>query len=451
MNKILVLLVFISQTINLFAQPGDKNSVINQSAHSQPFLHCVTDEKYFAKYAIEAQTSSFELMELIKCKLHIPKGINKIWQDAKSNNVHKKGEYDYSKDFWVGIRFNFYVGGALVSTAFEDFEKPQKDDSSFTYYFELDPLNFEKDEGDINFAYVELLKKIKNTGSQLVIEAVLPSKNLNHKSYIPIVSSSFYLRYDDTKYAEWMKLLSKSNNMASEQLAETELSEKNTNAKNFNIQLKHLADSTMKSIFGEIGFSKNFTISCFQNPCEKGYLYANTFESNKPCSDEPQDRCKEAIITYSFIRKDVPLTVKMIITVRENGNFVNIENNPYGKNKLTIEKQNLLSISEIQKIITNKFPKDSLEILPYGKALVYSNTRIKLPVFKDEGNKLNRDPGYRLIKETKAGENWEIGFIYIVRSNDQKRLNRVYHFDAVTGELLWITEVYNVTNENHSH
>jgi hypothetical protein len=446
MNKILILLALISQTINLFAQPGGKNALINQSAYSQSFLHCVSDEKYFAKYAMEAQTNSFELMELIKCKLHIPRGINKIWQDAKSSNVHKKWEYDYSKDFWVGIRFNFYVGGVLVSTAFEEFEKPQKHDRSFTYYFVLDPLNFEKSEGDINYAYVELLKKIKNKGSQLVIEAALPSKNLNHKSYIPIVSSSFYLRYDTTKYAEWMKLLSKSNNLASEQLAETELSEKNTNTKNYNIQLKHLADSTMKSIFGENGFSKNFTVSCFQNPCEKGYLYANTFESNKPCSAEAQDRCKEAIITYSFIRKDVPLTVKMLITIKENGNFVNIENNPYGKNRITIEKQNLLSISEIQKIIRKKFPKDSLEVLSYGKALVYSNTRIKQPVFKDDGNKLNRDPGYRLIKETKAGEIWENGFIYIVRSNDPKILNRVYHFNAVTGELLWITEFYNVTD-----
>lgn len=221
--------------------------------------------------------------------------------------------------------------------------------------------------------------------------------------------------------------------------------------KNFNIQLKHLADSTMKSIFGETGFSKNFTMSCLQNPCEKGYFYNNTFESNKPCSTEPQDSCKEAIITYSFIRKDVPLTVKMLITIKENGNFVNIENNPYGKNKITIEKQNLLSISEIQKIITNKFHKDSLKVLPYGKALFYSNTRIKQPVFKDEGNKLNRDPGYKLIKETKAGEKWENGFIYIARSTNQKMLNRIYHFDAVTGELLWITEIYNVTNENHSH
>jgi len=134
-------------------------------------LDCVSDEKYFAKYAKEAQTSSFELMDPIKCKLHIPKGMNKIWQDAKISNVHKKWEYDYSKDFWVGIRFNFYVGGVLVSTAFENFEKPQKNAGSFFYYFDLEPLNFEGGEGDINFAYEELLKKINIKGSQVMIEA----------------------------------------------------------------------------------------------------------------------------------------------------------------------------------------------------------------------------------------------------------------------------------------
>jgi len=218
----------------------------------------------------------------------------------------------------------------------------------------------------------------------------------------------------------------------------------NSLAKNFNIQLKYLADSSMKSIFGELGFSKNFTMSCLQNPCEKGYFYNNTFVSNKPCSIEPQDSCKEAIISYRFVKSDIPLTVKILVTIMENGNYVNIENNPFGKNKISIEKQNLLSTDEIRKIITNRFPKDSLEILPHGNALVYSNSRIKQPEFNDEGNKLSRDPGYRLIMESKAGKKWENGFIYIARSNDAKMLNRVYYFDAVTGDLLFITEVYKV-------
>jgi hypothetical protein len=428
MNKIIILLVFISQTINLFAQPVDEPTFINENAYSQPFLHFVSDEKHFAKYAIEAHSGSFELMEQFKGKLHIPTGINKIWQDVENSNLHTKGEYDYSKDFRVGIRFNFYIGGVLVSTALKNFEKPQQDTSSFTFYFELDPLDFEQGEGDINFAYIEFLKNLKKKGSHLVIEAALPSKNLNHISYVPIACGSFYLRYDDIKYGEWKE-----------------------SATDYNIQLKQLADSTMKSIFGEIGFSKNFTMSCLQNPCAKGYQYDNTLVSNNPCASEPQDSCKEAIATYNFVKKDVPLTIKILITIKENGNFVNIENNQFGKNEITIEKQNLLSITEIQKIIYNKFHKESVEILPFGNALRYSNTPIKQPEYKDEDNKLNKDPGYRLLKETKAGKNWENGFVYLARSNNPKMLNRVYHFDAVTGKLLWITEFYNVTSEKHSH
>jgi len=330
----------------------------------------------------------------------------------------------------VGIRFNFYVGGILVSTAYRNIEKPKEDDSPFTLYFNLTPLDFEQAEGDINYAYIEFLKNIKKKGRQLVIEAALPSKNLNPRSYVPITCGSFYLQFDDEMHREWTK-----------------------SALDYNIKLQQLADSTMKSLFGETGFYKNFTMSCLQNPCAKGYQYANTLVSNNPCASEPQDSCKEAIVTYNFVKKDVPLTIKMLITIKENGNFVNIENNQYGygKNEITIEKQNLLSITEIQKIINKKFPKDSLEILPFVNALGYSNARVKQREYKDEGNKLNRDPGYRLIKETKAGENLENGFIYRARSNDQKMLNRVYHFDAVTGKLLWIYEICNVTNENHSH
>jgi len=425
MNKIIILLVFISQTINLFAQPGpDKdNALKDRSDYSQPFLHCVTDEKYFAKYAIEAHSGSFQLMEPIKCKLHIPSGINKFWRDAENSKLHQKGEYDYSQDFWVGIRFNFYAGGVLVSTALKTFEKPRKDDDSFTFYFELDPLDFEQGEGNINFAFIEFLKKLKKKGSQMVIEAALVSKNLDHKSYVPIACGSFYLRYDDVKYGDWLEL-----------------------ATDYNIQLKQLADSTMKSIFGETGFSKHFTMSCLQNPCEKGYLYNNTFESNKPCSTEPQDSCKEAIITYNYVEKDVPLAIKMLITIKENGETVSIENNQFCSKQISMEKQNLLSISEINKIISKKFPKDSLVIFASNRVLIYSYNRIQRPLAKVEGNKLNIDSGYRLIKETGYGKNWENGFVYRTQSRNPRKSNRIYHFDDVTGKLLWITEIYAVTN-----
>jgi hypothetical protein len=427
MNKIVILIFYTVLAFNLLAQPVDGPVLFNEKAYSKAFLDYVTNEKYFAKYAIEAHHGSFELTEKIKCKLHIPYGINKVWQDLENSNLHKKGDYDYSKDFWIGIRFNFYVGGVLVSSAFENFEKPKLDTSSFTFYFDLDPLDFEQEEGDINFAFIEFIKKIKKNGSQLVIEATLPSKNFNEKTYSPIVSGSFRLRFDDAKYREWLKL-----------------------ATDYNIQLKQLANSTMKRIFGETGFSKNFTMSCLQNPCSKGYLYANTLVSNNPCATEPQDSCKEAIITYSHVKKGVPLSIKILVSLKDNGEYVYIENNQFGSKEINIAKQNLLTVSEIQKIITKKFPKDSLTILADVKALSYSQTRIRQTATKDNA-KFNSASKKRLIRETKAGKNWKNGFIYSTQSQNPRKPKRIYQFDAVTGKLLWITEIYKVTNDNHSH
>jgi hypothetical protein len=139
----------------------------------------------------------------------------------------------------------------------------------------------------------------------------------------------------------------------------------------------------------------------------------------------------------------------MLITIKENGEIVYIEN-PYGSKQISIEKQNLLSIPEIQKIISKKFPKDSITIFADNKALLYSHTRIQQPESKGKG-KLNSDSGKRLIKETKAGRNWENGFIYSTQSHDPRKAKRIYHFDAVTGKLLWITGISIVTNDNHSH
>jgi hypothetical protein len=206
----------------------------------------------------------------------------------------------------------------------------------------------------------------------------------------------------------------------------------------------------MKRIFGETGFSKNFTMSCLQNPCAKGYLYANTLVSNNPCTTEPQDSCKEAIITYSHVKKGVPLSIKILVSLKDNGEYVYIENNQFGSKEINIAKQNLLTVSEIQKIITKKFPKDSLTILADNKTLLYSHTRSQQTASNDNG-KFKSASKKRLIRETKAGKNWKNGFIYSTQSQNTRKPKRIYQFDAVTGKLLWITEIYKVTNDNHSH
>lgn len=210
----------------------------------------------------------------------------------------------------------------------------------------------------------------------------------------------------------------------------------------FNSRLKYLADSTMISWFGEIGFKNNFTMNCLQNPCVKGYMHANIMVSDKPCTTEPQDSCKEAIITYSHLKEGVNLTLKMMVSLTENGEFVYLQHYNFGKNKFTLQQQNLLSINEIQEKIKTQFPNEDLNLLTYPNAITYSNSRIQEP----EPSIMKKDPGYRLIKESDVGEKWKSGFIYTAYSTDPLKRQKMYYFDASTGKLLWITEVYSVTH-----
>lgn len=214
----------------------------------------------------------------------------------------------------------------------------------------------------------------------------------------------------------------------------------------FNSRLKYLADSAMINWFGEVGFKKNFMMSCLQNPCEVGYLYANIMESDKPCATKPQNACKEAIITYNHLKKGVNLTLKMMVSLKENGEFIYLQQYNFGNNKFTLQQQNLLSIDEIQKKIKAQFPNDEIKLISYPNALTYSNSRIKEPDAVKESFKLKKDPGYRLIKESDFGEKWKSGFIYTACSTNLSQLQKMYYFDASTGNLLWITEVYKVTN-----
>lgn len=206
MKTAVFLFALLTTLINVFAQPALPPTLDDR----RPFLHCVSDTADFAKYAAEARQGSFELMDEIHCKLHIPAGINTTWQEVEKSGLYKKGAYDYTHDFWVGIRFNLYVDGKKVSTAYQGFEKPQKDTSAFTFYYDLNPLDVSTGEGDINFAYVELLKNLKTGSHEIVIEAAVPSKNLVTRNAAPIVSGGFLVRFDEEQHDKWKAQLSKS-------------------------------------------------------------------------------------------------------------------------------------------------------------------------------------------------------------------------------------------------
>jgi hypothetical protein len=439
MKKIIYLFAIITHAVGLRAQPGDDHTFFNEKAYTQPFLHCVTDEKHFAQYAVDAKQHGFEMTETLKCKLHIPTGINPIWQNIEKSNLHNKGDFDYTTDFWIGVRFNFYVDGTKVSTAYQIFEKATIDRGAFTFHFNLDPTNFSESEGSINYAYVELLKTLKTGYRQIVVEAAMPSKNLVTRSFVPIVSGGIILHADSAKLDKWKQ--SEANNF---QAYEARAEENPTPvAVDYNLRLKHLADSTMARIFGNIGFKKHFSMTCLQNPCVKNYMYANTFTTDNPCTTQPQSHCKEAIITYEYAKNGVPLKIRMLVTMKENGDYVQIEDNPFGRNEISFEKQQILTLDEIKARIEKHHPGNDLSVEGSRSPLAYSHARIKQPEIKSTDTK-HSYPGYKILRETAEGENWENGFVYIAHSTNANKSNRLFTFDAVTGKLLWITEIRNV-------
>lgn len=210
----------------------------------------------------------------------------------------------------------------------------------------------------------------------------------------------------------------------------------------FNIRLKYLADSSMINWFGENGFKNNFILNCIQNPCNSGDLHGNnTLISDRPCASEPQDSCKDAIITYRHVKDGVPLILKMLVRLTENREFVYLQHYIFGDNKFTLEQQNILSLNEIQGKIKKQFSDDDLKLITYPNAITYSNSRIQKPA--GATYPLHKDPGFTLITESEAGKNWKSGFIYTAYTTEPRKLQKHYYFDATTGELLWITEIYN--------
>lgn len=431
MKKTNLLFLSFLFSLKILAQPVDHEIIINEAAYTQAFLHCVNDEKHFAKYAVEAHLSLLD-MENIYCKLYIPVGINTIWKNIEKSKLHKKGDFDFKNDFWIGIRFNFYVDGNKVSTAYQSFERPKNMDTSFMFYFSLNSTYFDSYEGELNYAYTEMLSKLSPGSHRIVIEAALPSKDLVKRNYVPIVSGGFILNVDKSKLENWKDLKNEAQNSEQFQLVESLPSD-------YNVRLKYLADSTMKALFGSFGFKSNFDMNCLQNPCAPGYSYANTFYSKNPCTTAPQSNCKEAIVTYNFRKKGVPLKIKMLITISEDNNHVRLENHYLGNREISIEKQNLLSIEEIRSKAKLQIPIDSLSINTKDISITYSLA----PVHQIERSLINQNkhPDFKITSETESGKKWQDGFVYEIKKNGANQKPNIFTFDAVSGILLWVIEI----------
>lgn len=421
--------------MELNAQPVDQDNIRNEQAYLQPFLHCVKDVSHFAKYAVEARPTLFEFTDVIHCKLHIPKGVNKVWADIENSKKYRKGEYNYTNDHWVYLRFNFYLNGEKISTAVTTLERSEGV-GPYTYVFSLDPLAESDDMNLLQQAYLELLSKVKKPFSNIAIQVVMPSKNLVTRSYVPIVSGLFTLKADSSKISAWINR--PRNDYFQPMVADVE-----PPPVDYNIRLKSLADSTMKNIFGVTGFKQNFTMSCLKNPCKPGYMFAHSMVTDNPCTTTPQSTCRESVITYSYNKSGVPLSIKMLVSLMDNGPVVYIENNPFGKTEIALQKQFLLSTEEIRAEINEQFPGTRITLLQNEHVLSYSLQRIVSPEANPK-NKTNSSAGFRVIEESRAGETWQNGFVYTAFGNDPGKHQRTYIFDAVTGALLWITEPLNV-------
>jgi len=432
MKKFLLLFLSFWFSLKLLAQPVDHDIKINEAAYTQAFLHCVNDEKHFAKYAVEANQSLLEIKEDILCKLYIPIGINNLWKNIEKSKLHKKGDFDFKNDFWIGIRFNFYIDGNKVSTAYQSFERPKNVDTSFSYYFYLSPTDYYSNEGELNYAYSQLLSNLKVGTHRINIEAVLPSKDLVKRNTVHIVTGGFILKTDEATLKKWKdeKHKTQENN---------NLQEVENLPLDYNKRLNYLADSTMKALFGSTGFKKNFVMHCLQNPCEPGYSYANTFYSSNPCTTAPQGNCKEAIITYKYRKKGVPLSLKMLITIGEENENIQIENLFFGNREISIENQNLLSIEEIRSMFKLQIPMDSLSINYKDYSLLYSIA----PIYQIERSFINQNKelDFKILKETEAGKKWQNGFVYETKKIGANQQTHIYTFDAVSGSLLWVTEM----------
>jgi hypothetical protein len=438
MKKCIAIIVFSVHAVYLFSQPQHHGPPINEAAYTTPFLHCVTTEKYFAKYAVEAHSALFALMDTLKCKFHIPKGLTAVWQEAEKTEKRTGGTFDYSQANSIRIRFNFFCAGRLVSKADKTFPNLNGQSESFTYYFELNPFDTSKRSDSFNLAYQKLLSSGTN-GRQLVIQAVLPARDTASSLFFPIVSGSFMVRHDTATYNRWKLQMDRRGAIRSEEGAGGQM------VLDYNTRLKYLGDSTMKRIFGEEGFSKNFVLFCLQNPCEKGYTYANMGASERPCSTQPQDSCNEAIVTYTFTKAGVPLIVKMLIAINEAGNKVYIENNHFGKEQISLPRQELLSVEELLRKISRKYPNNSILITADSRSLFYAG-KLNMTTETNVSGKQNSTSKKRIVSETAAGKRWNGGFIYVAYENPPNKKQRIFYFDAVTGELLVIFEVYKTIN-----
>jgi hypothetical protein len=434
MQKIAPLSILLWCCLKASAQPVDTEVIFDETQFVKPFLHCVPNKAYFAQYAVEAHSPIMNTKDTIHCKLYIPMGLDRVWEDTEKSGRYASGAFDYSGESMVDIQWNFYVNSIPVASAYTGFKRNPEEPTTFAHYFDIVPGEHLQGD-DVNLAYNQMLRYLKRPFNQVYIQAVLTARQGQANPLAHIATASFLLEVDSLKYPETKNPPKQTN--------KSNLQDSGKVKTDFNQRLKYLADSTMIRHFGLVGFKRNFMMSCLQNPCMQGFAHANILETGNPCSDGPQDTCKEAVVTYNYVKQGVPLAIKMLVVMQEAGEYVYIKNNQFGTNEISLQQQNLLTTEAMRAQIRRQFPRDSLWMPTDNRALIYVTSGILRAVLKKEAT---TGRGHRTdrIKMSGAGKKWDGGFIYTAYGRKSPGILKVYQFDATTGRLLWVESIVKI-------
>lgn len=198
----ILFLAIITQT-GLYAQPIE-HKPFNMAPYIEPFVHCAVDTQHFAKYAIEAHYFRFKLNDPIKCRLQIPLGLEQTWKKIENSKKYEKGEFDYSNEWVVNIRYKIYVNGKQISSAYYSYLNDTNAKVPFIQTIDLVHQN-EKVymEFDLATAFVLALREQK-PGIHLVnIEAELAKTDGEVNVGERIATGGFYLQIEEKELEEW--------------------------------------------------------------------------------------------------------------------------------------------------------------------------------------------------------------------------------------------------------
>lgn len=186
----------------MFAQPIE-HKPINLEPYIEPFIHCVVDTQHFAKYAVEARGHLFKLNDPIKCRLQIPVGLKHTWQKVERSKKYEEGEFDYSNNWTVNIRYLIYFNGVQISSAYYSF----LNDTNAVPFIHTCDLVCDSNQITVDFdlatAFMLALKEQKPGYHRVNIVAELAKTDGEVNVGERITTGQFILHIDEKEFEKW--------------------------------------------------------------------------------------------------------------------------------------------------------------------------------------------------------------------------------------------------------